>query len=432
MPSLFSIMQVKSKIIEQYNSTGGFYSAILFLVWPFLALISAFINYRSSWAKNILWAFVAFYGLAFAIGAESQGKDIIRYAAQIEYLHGMPMTLNDMVNYFMQNAKIDFLDTIIDLVVSRFTASQSVLTLVYGIIFGFFFSRNMWFVLERFKGKIRPITILLFSCFFLVIPFWYINGFRMWTATHIFIYGLFLFLFEKKWRGAFIASLSILVHFAFLVPVGVLFGYLLLGNRLIIYFVFFITTFFISEINLEAFNNIVETYAPEIVQEQTAGYRASGYVESYRQNTETNMVWYAVWYRRALNWAIMGFLVILFWRGRTFFQEHERWLRLFSFTLLFFGVANIMSSLPSGGRYITVAVLPALALIVMYVQNRKRERGMRQFIYLSTPALLLFVMVAVRIGLFSLSPTVLLGNPIVALFLTGEFISLNDVMNMIM
>src|SRR5699024_11078833 len=128
----------------------------------------------------------------------------------------------------------------------------------------------------------------------------------------------------------------------------------------------------------------------------------------------------------------MGFLVILFWNGRTFFSKHEKWMRLFSFTLLFFGVANIMSSLPSGGRYVTVATMTALALITMYVQNKEEEQGMRQLIYLATPALLLFVVVSVRIGLYSLSPTTLLGNPIVALFLSEEFISLNDVMKMIL
>src|SRR5699024_1023376 len=120
-------------------------------------------------------------------------------------------------------------------------------------IYGFFFSRNIWYVMERLEGKIRPATILLFSCFCLVMPFWFINGFRMWTAAHIFIYGLLPYLFEGRKSGLVIAVLSILVHYAFIVPVGVLFAYLLLGNRLIIYFLFFVTTFFVSEINIEVF-----------------------------------------------------------------------------------------------------------------------------------------------------------------------------------
>src|SRR5699024_3364969 len=195
--------------MEQDNSKNKFYSAILFLIWPFLALISAFKNYRSGWGKNVLWAFIAFYGFSFAIGAESQGSDIVRYVAELQYLHGIPITFSFAVNYFLQSGEIDIVRTIIALVVSRFTGSQAVLTLIYGIIFGYFCSRNMWFVLERFEGRMRPITILLFSCFFLVIPFWDINGFRMWTAAHIFIYGLLPFLFDGKRRGVFIASLSI-------------------------------------------------------------------------------------------------------------------------------------------------------------------------------------------------------------------------------
>src|SRR5699024_9196771 len=239
------------------------------------------------------------------------------------------------------------------------------------------------------------VTILLFSCFFLVIPFWDINGFRMWTAAHIFIYGLLPFLFDGKRRGVFIASLSILVHYAFLVPVGVLLIYIILGNRLTVYFIFFLATVFFAEINIQAFNDIIEDYAPEIVQERSEAYRAENKVESYREGSNETQVLYARWYGRALKWAVIVFLVMLFWRGRTFFKEHERWLRLFSFTLLFFGVANLMSSLPSGGRYVDVALLPALALITIYVQNREEERPMRQLIYFATPALLLFVVISI-------------------------------------
>ena len=226
--------------MEQHNAKSGFYSAILFLVWPLLALASAFRNYKSHWAKNMLWAFVAFYGFCFAIGAENSGADIVRYVAQYQELHDVNMTFATAQRYFIESGEIDIARTVIAIILSRFTDSQSVLTLVYGIIFGFFFSRNMWYVLEHFKGKIRPITILLFICFSLIVPIWNINGFRMWTAAHIFIYGLLPFLFEGKRGGVIISSLAILMHYAFIVPVGILYMYLLLGNRMMIYFVFFL------------------------------------------------------------------------------------------------------------------------------------------------------------------------------------------------
>jgi len=414
------------------NKKSGFYSAVLFLIWPFLSLMTALWNYKSSWGKNILWAFVAFYGFTFAIGAENEGSDIVRYVAEVEQLHRIDMSIVDAAGYFYESGEVDILKTFIAVMLSRITENQSIVTLVYGIIFGFFFSRNMWYVLEQMEGKIKPITLLLFTCFFLVVPIWQMNGFRFWTATHIFIYGLLPYLFEGKKSGLIVSSLAIFMHFAFIVPVGVLYGYTFLGNRLVFYFSFFVLTLFISEININMFNNIIESYAPEIVQERTSSYRSEAAVEKHREGQGEQAAWYARYYVAILDWSVRGFLVVLFFKGRKFFMKNYKWLSLFSFTLLFYGVASLFSSLPSGGRFLAVAHLPALALITLYVQNREHEVVMKRFILAATPLLLLFVVVAVRIGLYSMSATSILGNPIVAVFLTGEYISLNDVLKMIL
>jgi hypothetical protein len=419
--------------VRYVDEKSGFYAGILFFVWPLLAVVSAFRNYNSNWGKNILWAFIAFYGFSFAIGAESQESDIVRYVAEVEYLHGIDMTVTDALRYYMQSGEVDILRTFIAVLLSRITDSQAVLTLVYGIIFGFFFSRNIWYVLDRLEDRIKPITMLLLVCFFLVIPIWNITTFRMWTAAHIFIYGLLPFLFEGKKQGIIIASSAIFVHFALLVPIAIMFSYLLFGNRLGLYFAFFLATFFISEINLSAFNNIIESYAPEIIQDRTSSYRSETKVEEFREGeTQESRVWYAIWYGRALKWSIMGFLVVLFLKGRSFFKKNNEWLNLFSFTLLFYGVANLFSSLPSGARFIAIANLLALALIILYIQNRKQEVVMERFVWGATPALLLFIIVAFRIGLYSMSATAIFGNPVIAMFFIGEHISLNDVMKMIL
>jgi len=418
--------------MENINDKSGYYAVILFLIWPFLAVASAFKNYSSSWGKNILWAFVAFYGFAFAIGAESTESDINRYVQEVEYLHGIDMSPAEAVEYYQSSGEVDVLRTFLAVTVSRFTDSQAVLTLIYGIIFGFFFSRNMWFVLERLEGQIKPITIVLTVCLFLIIPIWQMNGFRFWTAAHMFVYGLLPFLFDGKKSGIIISVLSLLVHFAFLIPVGVLLSYLLFGNRTLSYFIFFLITFFISEIDLAVLNNLIENYAPDIIQERSAGYRGEDKVEAFREDTQSNTVWYAVWYGRALSWSVMGFLVIFFIKGRRFFDENKGWLRLYSFVLLFYGFANLFNSLPSGGRYLSIANLIAVALITLYIQNREQGVAIERFVWITTPALFLFIVVSFRIGLYSMSATAVLGNPIIAMFFMGEHISLNDVMKMIL
>lgn len=418
--------------MDSLNDKSGYYAVILFFIWPLLALVSAFKNYKGSWGKNILWAFVAFYGFAFAIGAGNQGSDIVRYVEEIEHLHGVEMNMYDAIQYYQESGSIDVLKTFLAVTISRFTGSQAIVTMVYGIIFGFFFSRNIWYVFERLKGRLKPIVLILLICLFLVIPIWQLNGFRFWTAAHMFIYGLLPYLYEGKKSGFFIASLSILVHYTFLIPVAVLFGYLLMGNRVVIYFVFFVGTFFISEINLEVFNNLIESYAPEVIQERTTGYRNEEKVESFREGAIESQVWYAIWYTRALKWVVMGFLVILFIKGRSYFMKNSAWLRLFSFILLFYGVANLFSSIPSGGRFVHIANLIALVLIVLYIQNREQGKAMERFVWAAMPALLFYIVVAVRIGLYSMSATSIIGNPVIAMFFMGEHISLNDVMKMIL
>jgi hypothetical protein len=411
--------------MNEQNRKTGFYAWLLFLVWPFLAAITAFRNYDQKWAKNIFWGFCAFYGLVFAIGIESEGSDIVRYVAGLKALHVQ------QISYFEYSESvksgIEVMMPIVNWTLSRFTDSQPVLTLVYGIIFGFFFSRNLWYVLERLKGNLLTITILLLICLFMVNPIWRINGFRFWTATHVFLYGLLPYLCEGKKKGLIICASAILVHFSFIVPVLVLFSYAVGGNRLTIYYGLFIITLFISEIDITYFNNIAEAYLPEAFLEQSESYRREGQVESFRE-AESEGQWYANWYGPALKWAIIGFLSMLFFKSGDFFEKNEDWLSLFSFTLLFYSVANLLSSIPSGGRFLVLANLCALTLIIFYIQNQSREKFMQWYIYGVTPALLLYIIVSLRIGLYSISASAIFGNPIIAYFTAGDNISLNDVM----
>jgi hypothetical protein len=417
--------------IIQHSDKTYFHAVVIFLLWPFLAMVSAFQNYREGWAKNIFWAFCVFYGFVYAIGAETANSDIVRYVARLEMIHAMNLNFQEGVEYFFQTIEIDVLNTFISVSLAFFTDSQVVLTIVYGTIFGFFFSRNIWYILERLEGRLLVITTVLLVCFFLINPIWNITGFRMWTAAHIFIYGLLPYLFENKKYGLWVSASSILVHFSFMVPVMLLFAYMVFGNRMVFYFSFFFITIFISEINIETFNNAIESYAPEVLQERTDSYRTDSQVEGFRSGEgDENLNWYVVWYGKLFGWSVQGFLILMFITGREYFREHPAWMNLFCFTLLFYGAANLLSSLPSGGRFITVVQLCALSLIILYVQNIKREKWMKRFIYFALPGLLLFIVVGIRKAIYTVSVSAILGNPVIGMFTIGNNISLNDVLRM--
>ncbi len=409
----------------------------LFLLFPIYAAYYALKSYKATWAKNIIWAFVVFYGFTIgtskeiAAGSDGGTADIFRYAQGVKDLHEKSLSFSEIKKLYAENEDIDILNLTISIIVSRITDNLQLLAAVYGLIFGFFFSRNIWFVLERVKGEIKPIILILIAAYFLVNPFWNIGGFRFWTATHIFIYGLLPYLYKGQKKGIFISSLSVLVHFSFTLPVLFLWLYVLIGNRTVFYFVFFISSIITSEFNITTFNAFIEANAPEKVVTRTSGYRNEESVEEFREGGENAQIdntvqisWHARFYQKALKWSLMAFLIFLFFRRKVIKQFSASIYNSFNFTLLFWGFANIMSSIPSGGRYLTVAALSALPLIIFFLHNRKKEKMLSNLIVVAYPALLLFIIVSIRVGFYSITLKTLL-NPIIVLFMDNN-VTLND------
>jgi len=380
------------------------------------------------YAKNVMWAFTVFFAMTIAIGQESTNSDIVRYMASVDLLNGQDMSLDLALGYFDESGEVDVLRTVLAITVSRFTDNGFYLLLVFGLIFGFFFSRNMWFVLERLEGRLKWVVLFLVAVMFLVMPIWSLGGFRYNTATHVFLYGLLPYLYSGKKKSLiWCFTTPLIFHYAFFLPVLILTIYLLVGQKLTLYFAFFVLTLFISEINISQFNNYIERYAPERLAERSSGYRSEAAVLNYREADQSSKSWHAQYYQKALRWSLIAFLLILYFRSREVLRTNPRLLRILSFTYLFFGVGLLMSSIPSGGRYLSPASILAAAVMAIYIQNNEEERWMKRAIAVALPLLLLFIIVEFRKGFYLTSLTTILGNPVVALYSMGENISLNDI-----
>ena len=168
----------------------------LFLLLPFFASITAVRNYKAPWAKNVVWAFVIFYGYTFAIAKENSDTDIVRYIEELKDLYSKSLSFYDMIDIFRDSGEADVLRTIVAIIVSRFTDNPQVLTAVYGLIFGFFFTRCMWYVLERLKGKLKWGAVLMLVVFALIDPFWNLNGSGL-IQQHLYFYMALCLIFLK-------------------------------------------------------------------------------------------------------------------------------------------------------------------------------------------------------------------------------------------
>ncbi len=216
-------------------------------------------------------------------------------------------------------------------------------------------------------------------------------------------------------------------HFcAFLFPVIIFCSYILIGNRLNIFFFFFITSLFISEINVDVIKDGITANLPEVFQLRTSGYTSDERVEELKSGTANfDSNWYVKVYGTGLKWAIIAFICAIFLRGKVFIKENKGMLRLMCFSLYIYGWANISSLVPSGGRFVTVANLFSMAFIILYIQNGPEETFLKKLIPLSIPILLLFIIVQLRIGFDTIGVFTIFGNPFTLMFVGSDVALIN-------
>jgi hypothetical protein len=244
---------------------------LLFLVQPFVLLIVALKNYKTDWAKNAVWMFTVFYGLTFAISPDSSA-DAVVYALRLSEMHNMNWSLVTVLSQlYVVDGFTDIYQPLLTFLVSRFTDNYNILFGFFGLVLGYFYSRNIWFLVERSGYKLNLYGILLIAVFaFIVSISSGINGVRFWTAAHIFIFGCFRYLFDDKQCGILIAASAILVHFAYIVPSLLLLGYIFVGNRLVIYYMIFVLSYFITELDFET-GRYLASFLPEVFREAGSG-----------------------------------------------------------------------------------------------------------------------------------------------------------------
>ncbi|HEX8041745.1 MAG TPA: hypothetical protein VF490_21505 [Chryseosolibacter sp.] len=395
-----------------------------YLVWllsPFLSLVMAVRNYKAAWAKNVLWLFVVFYGFTFVVS--NQQIDANRYVLGLEKLSRQDATsfteFFDML-YQKDTNYVDVLQPLVTFLVSRFTDDGRILYAVFGVIFGYFYSRNAAFLISFVRKKIRKeALIFLITCLF-VVSIWQMNGFRFATAAHVFIFGLFNLFNERKAKGVLFCIGSVFVHFSFLMPLIILAIHLLVGNRLFVAFVLYFASFFATQVTPDLLKNYAG-YLPGVFQERSAKYTSDAYLEAREELAKRQVNWYVNGRVIALTYATNVLLAIVFIRYRRHFSGLPVAAHLLSFSLYLFAAGNIFSSVPSVGiRFQLVSLMPLFAALFLFVQAHSRMLFSKWVKVPFIAAALLFIIVEIRIGFDTTGVITLIGNPIVAPFMDNQ------------
>jgi len=390
---------------------------ISFIVWPFGVMIDALRQWRKPWSKNVFWIFCIFFGYSFIIADNDIGSaDSARYAQILDEYANSEMTIKTLVRSFYSEstAYVDIAQPLITFLVSRLTNNPNFLFAVFGLVFGYFLSRNIWLLLSNVRGEITFMVFLFLITFFLTNPIWNINGFRMWTAAQIFLYGTLSYLLEGNTKKLIWAGISVLFHFSFFLPLVVLLLSIVLKNRINLYFAFFILTSFIKEIDLQSVQSYL-SFLPAVFHSRTSGYTNLDYAESVSIAYQA-MNWYIPLATKGLTWTIYLIVTYIFFFGRSLLTENIRMMNLFCFAVLFYSIANILSLVPSGGRFISVASSLIIAFYIIIDSNSPTVKGFNVIGIISIPLILLYCIVGIRSGMDYYGLVTLIGNPIIAIF----------------
>lgn len=360
----------------------SFYIFIVTLLFPFVGLVLSLVQWKKSWAMNIFWLACIYMGAILIYHFEGtmlgEGMDSERYILILTSMHNNPyITFWSIISFFQVDVGyMDLYQQLITFFVSRFTNNGHVLFAVFATVFGFFYSRNIWYILDKLPSKKLGILYILFGLFFLVCPITQINGVRMWTALHVFVYAILPYLVEKKKSRLWFLFITPLIHFSYLYVVIFSVIYVLIpfrfktNNILFIYFVIitYIASLFINTLSLDSVSSMIAEYSPESYEDRIDLYINQDLLDR-NQEAENANNWYLAVGKYISNWSYSVILVLLFPIIRKYFKDNKAITNLYVFTMLIGSFANITALIPSGGRFQILASMFKLSTILLIALN---------------------------------------------------------------
>lgn len=417
------------------QNSSNVISAIL---WPFGALVSALKNWRQPWAMNVFWVvciYMSFIHIYCPAGdVLGDGADIGRYVLRLQNMYQNSSSLQDAI---LVNGKPDIYQPVVTYFVSRLTGEGHILYLIFGLVFGFFYSRNVWYILDKIPHQIPKCSWILIAMFFLVCPIWNVSGVRMWTALHVFAYGALQYLWENNNKKLIWCAVTPFIHFSFMLPLAVIVMYWVIPSRikqgsllLKTMFVLYVATSFLNIFDIQTIGSYIERIAPNLFENNIAGYLGDEYVQRINDAAEAKSLLFKI--NSFVSYSCTFFMTT--WAFSTLNRKDEsnsmNIRAAFSFGLLMYSIANILAIVPSGGRYITIAqmfVTPALLLCYTY----NAIGSVRNNITLVLKLYILPILFSIRIGCESYGYNLVAGNFIWGLLIENNISLITIIQNIL-
>lgn len=426
------------------NNKDSYQSAlVLTLLFPFAGLIYTLRNWRAWWAKNTFWLVCVYMGAVQIFCPEGtilgMGGDGGRYVLRLMSMYSDSTSFRSILSSYLVDPQImDLYQPLVTCLVSKLTDNGHVLFAVFAFVFGYFYSRNIWYILDKLPNKKFGYLFILVTLYFLICPISQINGVRMWTALHVYVYGMMPFLLDNDKSKIWWVFLTPLIHFSFLYVtifglMWVILPYKIKTSSSIflhIAFVFFFATLFIKSVDINTVGALIEDYAPESQEERLGAYISEDYMAVKSEQSGRNN-WYVGASYIIFHWSNNILMLMLLPCFRRMFKYCYDLIHLYVFSLFFGGLANIMALVGSGGRFLTLFHMFNVPLFLIVAMSISKSDRFRKALYYDTILLFIPFVFNIRQLFDYYSITAILGN-FITVFLWENNVTLIDLIKQVL
>lgn len=344
------------------------YLIILYILWPFSAVIYGIRKFESQLGRNLLIAAFAFLGYTVVeIG------DLERYAS--DYYQKSNFTL-EQVMYSLSSLRTGkFFNEFLSVIFSFFENHHLFFSILY-LIFGYFLIQTIFcFFIKPFKtcSTFEKFLLIAFSLYFSIRAS--IN-LAFYTGAIYYLYMLANYLINgRNRRYLWLTFLTPLFHIGLAPLLLATLLLLIFRKKTYLYFIPFVLSLIISQTSIiDYVGGLLSNYDNQMLEGKYRSYVAEEgqkalnkrYSEGLKDSNLKLVILNKS--REVLQYVILPFAMVLIWLKRKTFFQNETVLILFNAILATWTVSNLMMNISLGDRFLQVHTFLCFGLLVIVTQ----------------------------------------------------------------
>jgi hypothetical protein len=356
----------------------------LFILLPWTGFLFSLFDFKSKKSAFIYIAFSMLYG--YSISFSETGADSYRYALAFANFDNS-LNYNRIITLYQLGELRDLYRLILFYFVSIFTNNPKIMYAFAGGIYGLLSYLNLRILINHKKQTGDAYVFLLVLIFFTFVSLSNINGFRFWTGAMVLFYASYHFILQKKNIWLLGVLVTPLFHYGFMpvMPLLIVYRYFIhpfLYNQIevkpVLYYIFlgtFIASWILSTNSIDiGFLKENDVFSGEVANrmEFLNSEKAADVVKTRVENS----LFLSVQKYFTILIKIYVFITVLFLKKKIQSLKENKlaYNNILAFVMFFYSFAFIATSFPSGGRFLNIAHLFLMLLMVtIYVKDSTRK-----------------------------------------------------------